>query len=246
MRVLAIEVSTRRGSVAVVGPEGLVCERSADVPGAHLEWLVDAIAALLRDAGMRARDVDALAVSLGPGGFVGLRIGAATASAWAHATGRAFVGVPTLDVIAAGVASGAEHGCPCLVLSVADARRGEVVAALFRRGKPSGDLVRLTPDLLSRPGALGALLPRIDERVVASGEGLRMHAGTILESLGPLASPAPEERWWPRASVLGAVGLARLQGGIRHDPMAVSLIYARGPEARAWEERSSSCEKGGA
>lgn len=73
MRVLAIEVSTPRGSVAVVGPLGTISERSADVPGAHLEWLLGAVAAVLGDAHMGSGDVDALSVSLGPGGFVGLR-----------------------------------------------------------------------------------------------------------------------------------------------------------------------------
>ncbi len=246
MRVLAIEVSTPRGSVAIVGPEGTISERSADVPGAHLEWLLGAVAAVLGDAHMGPQDVDALSVSLGPGGFVGLRIGAATAAAWAHAAGRPLVGVPTLDVIAAGAIG---HGGPSsagLVLSVTDARRGEVAAALYRCGAVPADLVRLTPDLLVAPGAIRGLLPPIDEPLVVAGDGLKLHAPAILEALQPWAFQVPAERWWPRASVLGTVGRTRLLRGERHDPMRLAPIYARGPEARAWEERSSVVEKGGA
>ncbi|MDI6771224.1 MAG: tRNA (adenosine(37)-N6)-threonylcarbamoyltransferase complex dimerization subunit type 1 TsaB [bacterium] len=246
MRVLAIEVSTRRGSVAVVGPEGTMGERSADVPGAHLEWLLGAVTAVLGNAHMGSGDVDALSVSLGPGGFVGLRIGVATAAAWAHAAGRPLVGIPTLDVIAAGAVADAGSSSPGLVLSATDARRGEVVAALYRRGALPSDLVRLTPDLLVAPSAIRDLLPPIDEPVVVAGDALRLHAPAILEALHPWASQAPCESWWPHASVLGAVGRTRLLRGERHDPMRLVPIYARGPEARAWEERSVVAEKGGA
>lgn len=246
MRVLAIEVSTPRGSVAIVGPGGTISERSADVPGSHLEWLIGAVAAALGDAHLGSGDVDALSVSLGPGGFVGLRIGAATAAAWAHAAGRPLVGVPTLDVIAAGVVADAGSRSPGLVLSVADARRGEVAAALYRCGTGSADLVRLTPDLLVAPSAIRDLLPSIDEPIVVAGDGLRLHAPAILEALHPWASQTPCDSWWPRASVLGAVGRTRLLRGERQDPMLLVPIYARGPEARTWEERSSLVEKGGA
>jgi len=246
MRMLAIEVSTPRGSVALVGPLGTIAERSADVRGAHLEWLLGAVTAVLGDARMGSGDVDALSVSLGPGGFVGLRIGVATAAAWAHAAGRPLVGVPTLDVIAAGAVADEGPNSAGLVLSATDARRGEVVAALYRGGAVPADLVRLTPDLLVAPSAILDLLPSIDEPVVVTGDGLRLHAPAILEALHPWASQAPCERWWPRASVLGAVGRTRLLRGERHDPMGLVPIYARGPEARAWEERPSAVKKGGA
>lgn len=249
MRVLAIEVSTPRGSVAVVGPLGTICERSAEVPGAHLEWLLGAVAAALGDARMVPGDVDALSVSLGPGGFIGLRIGAATAAAWAHASVRPLVGIPTLDVVAAGVATGASDGrcsgSAGLVLSVADARRGEVVAALYKCGPVPADPARLTPDQLAAPGRIRDRLPPIGEPVIVAGDGLIQHAPAILEALHPWGSLAPRDRWWPCASVLGAVGRTRLLRGERHDPMRLVPIYARGPEARAWEERSSVVEKGG-
>lgn len=246
MHILAIEVSTPRGSVAVVGPERTISERSAEVPGAHLEWLLGAVAAALGDARMGAQDIDALCVSLGPGGFVGLRIGVATAAAWAHTVGRPLVGVPSLDVVAAGAVSDGEPMPAGLVLAVADARRGEVAAALYQCGAVPADLVRLTPDLLVEPGAIRDRLPPIDEPVVVAGDGLRLHAATILEALHPWASQAPAERWWPRAQVLGAIGRTRLMRGERNDPLLLAPIYARGSEARTWEERCPVVEKGGA
>jgi len=82
VRVLAIETSTAWGSVAITDAGGVVAERSADVPGQHLEWLVSAIDAMLTEARLDRTSVDGLAVSIGPGRFNGLRIGLATASAW--------------------------------------------------------------------------------------------------------------------------------------------------------------------
>jgi tRNA threonylcarbamoyladenosine biosynthesis protein TsaB len=128
VRVLAIESATARGGVAVVGPDGVAAEISAHVPRGHLEWLVPAIAGVLDRAGITPRAIDGLAVSIGPGGFSSLRVGVATASAWAHACGLPLIAVPTLEILAAGVEGAG------LVLAAIDARRGEVAAALFRGG----------------------------------------------------------------------------------------------------------------
>ena len=96
MRVLGIESATLYGSVAIVAEEGILVEITALVPMRHLEWLLPAIDQALRDAGISRSQVDGLAVSAGPGGFTGLRIGIATAATWARAMGIPLVGVSTL------------------------------------------------------------------------------------------------------------------------------------------------------
>jgi tRNA threonylcarbamoyladenosine biosynthesis protein TsaB len=223
MRVLAVETATAAGSVAIVAPDGVLAERAARVPGGHLEWLVPAVDAVLTDASLDRDAVDALAVSIGPGGFSGLRIGLATASAWAYALNRPLVAIPTLEVIAAGVPG------PGLVLAVLDARRGEVVAALFRGG---GDLQRLTDDILMIPEAARDHLPPIAEPVRLAGDALERHAATLVEALSPCAVAVCAEAWWPRASVLGQLALARLARGERVSPIGLTPRYAQRPVAQ--------------
>ncbi|MDR7419804.1 MAG: tRNA (adenosine(37)-N6)-threonylcarbamoyltransferase complex dimerization subunit type 1 TsaB [Armatimonadota bacterium] len=224
MRVLAIDTSTAWGSVAVVAADGVVAERAARVPGAHLEWLIPTIDALLTAAGLTRDQIDGLAVSIGPGGFSGLRIGLTTAAAWAHALGRPLAAVSTLEVIAAGVPTSG------LVLAVLDARRGEVAAALFGRDQ---DLHRLTDDLLVEPAALHQALPPIAEPVVLAGDALERYGEALAAALAPQAVVAEPSVWWPRASVLGGLARARLLRGERDDPVGLVPRYARRPVVSA-------------
>ena len=225
MLVLGIETATARGSVALVGPGGVVGARAAHVPGGHLEWLIPAVEDLLRATGIAPSGVEGLAVSIGPGGFTGLRIGVMTAVAWAAAAGRRVVGVSTLETIAAALA---HQG---LVVVALDARRGQVAAAVFRLG--DGGPQRLTPDLLVHPAELAAHLPSTDATVLLAGDALERHAGALVAALGPRAAVAPQEHWWPRAEVTAALGRARLTAGDADDPIRLVPRYAR-PPVPAW------------
>jgi len=220
--VLGIETATARGSVAVAGPAGTIGARAAHVPGGHLEWLLPAIDDLLTALDLPRDAIDGLAVSIGPGGFTGLRIGVMTATAWATGLGRPVVGVSTLEAIAAGV----EHRGP--VLAALDARRDQVTAALFC--VDAGRLERLTPDQLVRPADLPARLPRLsDEPVLLAGDALERYAGALLTGLAPWAAAAPPEQWWPRAEVVASLGRARLAAGESDDIYRLVPRYARAP-----------------
>ncbi len=220
MRILAIETATPMGSVALLEGAEVVREVAEHVPQRHLEWLAPAIARLLEDAGRRPQDVEALAVSLGPGSFTGLRIGIASAAAWAHARRLPIVGVSTLEVMAAAtMAASATGGLICPVL---DARRGEVAFALFARRPLS---VRLMSDAL---GSVSALLERLPEgeEITFSGDGVPR----VLEAVRarPNSVIAPEAQWPPRAAYVGTVALIRLAHGERDDPYLLRPVYSRG------------------
>lgn len=215
MRILAIETATASGSVALLERARVIAERAEYVPQRHLEWLAPAIRHVLTEAGWRPCDVAALAVSIGPGSFTGLRIGIATASAWAHARRIPIVGVSTLETLAAGV------GAAGVICAVLDVRRGEVAAALFER---NGALRRLDDDFVGSVDALLARLPR-DRPVVFAGDGARRYGETLRGH--PAARVAPEDEWIPRASVTGQRGWERLERGDGDDPYLLHPIYAR-------------------
>lgn len=220
MLVLGLETATSYGGVALVGPQGLLVESTALVPMRHLEWLIPAIDRVLADAGVSRAQVEGLAVSQGPGGFTGLRIGIATAAAWARARGVPLVGISTLEALAASApASG-------LVLPVLDAKRGEVAAAVFRR-EDGGHLTRVHEDAVLPPEALGSLVPG-GEPVLLVGDGLARWVEVIRRAV-PGGWPAPPPLWVPRAAMTAALGRERLLAGQRDDPYRLAPLYGRRP-----------------
>src|SRR2546426_8921281 len=126
MRILAIETATPVASAAVVDRSGLLAETVIRAPRRHLEWLLPAVSEMLEHLGTTSDSIEGLAVSCGPGGFTGLRIGIATAGGWAKARDLPVIGIGTLEALAR------VPGVPGLVLPVLDAHRGEVAGALYR------------------------------------------------------------------------------------------------------------------
>jgi tRNA threonylcarbamoyladenosine biosynthesis protein TsaB len=112
MLILAFDTATDVATSALVDDGEVLGERAS-----RAVTLLEDVDALLRQAGMRTHDVEALAVGIGPGSFTGVRIGLSTARGLALALDIPVAGVSTLDALAAG-APGA--------VPVIDARRREV------------------------------------------------------------------------------------------------------------------------
>jgi tRNA threonylcarbamoyladenosine biosynthesis protein TsaB len=129
--VLTIDTATPAVTAGVVrrggdGALGLLAEQVTVDPRAHAERLTPNIMAALAQAGLGVGDLDAVVVGCGPGPFTGLRVGMATAAAYAHALAIPVRGVCSLDAIGVQTAGSA--------LVVTDARRREVYWARYRDG----------------------------------------------------------------------------------------------------------------
>src|SRR5947208_15761431 len=127
MRVLAIETATSAQSVALLVEDRLLAYASYDGRGSGGGLLLPTVDHVLRKAGVAAKDLAAVAVSIRPGSFTGLRVGLATAKGLALGTGAAVVGVSTLEALAAAYEP-AEAITSCTLL---DAYRGQVYLAVF-------------------------------------------------------------------------------------------------------------------
>jgi tRNA threonylcarbamoyladenosine biosynthesis protein TsaB len=117
----------RVGSVALLDDNTLLGERVFEPARGHGGRLLPEIDRLLTDTGIGVREVDLFAACAGPGSFTGVRVGLATASSLAWATGKPATGINTLDVLAQNECGQAGYISPVL-----DARRSEVYAALHR------------------------------------------------------------------------------------------------------------------
>ena len=124
MNILGFDTSTAASTACVVRADGEVfeaeppVERLLDRP-AHAGELMPAIDGVMRAAGLGFRDLDALAVGIGPGGFTGLRIGVATAHGIAQSAGIPIHPVLSIDALGAGIESDAPF-------PLIDAKRQEV------------------------------------------------------------------------------------------------------------------------
>ena len=121
-----IETSTECCSVALSEGTQIVAVRVNETPRLHASQLAPYIQEVLREGGLTAADLDAIAVSEGPGSYTGLRVGVSTAKGLCFGSGKPLLGIDTLRILA----GQAEVDCDRIVAMI-DARRMEVYAAPF-------------------------------------------------------------------------------------------------------------------
>lgn len=222
MFILGIETATPVGSVAVVNDDGLVGEYTLNVSLTHSERLLPVIDQLLKSINVPFSRIDAMAVSLGPGSFTGLRIGVSTIKGLSLAGKKPVVGIPTLD--------GLVHNYPCpeiMVCPMLDARKNEVFTASYR-WETTLKLKKLTSDLALSPKKF---LQNITEKVIFLGDGSQVYRALIEEILGSKALFAPPHLRHPRAGTIAWLGLDAVKKGKTQVIDQLTPIYVRPPEA---------------
>ena len=238
MHVLALDTTTRVGSVALVDEHRTIEERRGDGARTHAERLPAELVALADAHRLPVRAIDLFAVASGPGSFTGLRIGIATIQGLALATGRRMVAVSSLEALAqsaaeAGVAAEIVPGT--FVAAWMDARRHDVFAALYRIADApvfSPDrLVEIEEPVAADPAAtLAQWNSHIrDAKVVFVGDGAAMYADAIAARGSAAWKVQPDTPLL--AAAIGRMAAARAQRGDTIHPAAVRPLYVRRPDA---------------
>jgi tRNA threonylcarbamoyladenosine biosynthesis protein TsaB len=221
---LALDTATDRASVALGVPGAATYEENIGGARRHAAELLPSIQRLLHQAGVSVGDLEGIALSDGPGSFTGLRVGASVVKALVQAQGLPLWTAPSLLVRAAGVAQG-----DGLVLSLANALRGQVYAAAYRF-YPEGIQTELIPSV-RRPEELisTALRP-----AVVVGEAPPEILAILERWAGrPVIGPPHSS---PRAGLL--LDLVGRRGGARRVDVVREWepVYGRPAEAQArWE-----------
>ena len=144
-KILSIETSTSVCSLAIHEKGQLVSLVELDEPGVHAEKIILLVEEAMSQASLSFGDLDAIAVSEGPGSYTGLRIGVSTAKGLAYGLNIPLIGINTLQ----GLASSIELGEGQIVIAGLDARRMEVYSQVFDwEIKPLSDIeaVLLSPE----------------------------------------------------------------------------------------------------
>jgi tRNA threonylcarbamoyladenosine biosynthesis protein TsaB len=130
-RILNIETSTRMCSVSL-GAEGhVVAIRESAEKYSHAENITLFSEEVVKSAGLAFSDLDAVAVSMGPGSYTGLRIGVSTAKGYCYALNIPLIAVGSLEALAAGMIARLENANEHVFIPMIDARRMEVYMAVY-------------------------------------------------------------------------------------------------------------------
>ena len=127
--ILNIETSGQICSVSIADNEKVLSENVGSTVNDHASQLTNLISSALEQASKKINELDAIAVSSGPGSYTGLRIGTSTAKGICHALQIPFISIPTLQAMALGASLATESDylfCPLI-----DARRFEVFTAIY-------------------------------------------------------------------------------------------------------------------
>lgn len=187
MLILALESSAKAASAALARDGKLINMEFQNNGLTHSKTLLPMAEQVLARAGLTVQELDAVAVTHGPGSFTGIRIGVSTVKGLCWAAEKPAIGVSTLEAMAWNGAQATENSIICCAM---DARRNQVYNALFTfsDGKP----VRLTKD---RPIGLAELaeeLKNYKKTIFVLGDGAQLCYNHLLEEKMD-AVLAPEE-----------------------------------------------------
>lgn len=189
---LGIDTANSPLSVAVVKDRTVLAEQSSMMKINHSLRAMPAVEEICRQAAITPADIDAIAVSEGPGSYTGVRIGVTIAKTLAWTLNKPLYGVSSLRILA--MNGGLFGGLVCPLI---DARRGNVYTAVYRA---EGE--RMPAVIEDKHCALTDLLEELSsrsERVLFIGEDVQLHAETITEKLGERAHFASYMLNVPRA-----------------------------------------------
>ncbi len=247
MKVLAIESSGLTASVAVVEETRTVAEYTVDYKKTHSQTLLPMIDEVVRMTDLDLAEIDAIAVSGGPGSFTGLRIGSATAKGLGLALDKPLIHVPTVDGLAYQV-----YGCRDIICPIMDARRNQVYTGIYTfsasAGKKEGtrevdpvfQVLRMqmaiaVEDLIRR-------LNNYNRPVVFLGDGVPVYREMLSAGLKVPYSFAPSYMNRQRAAVVGALGIRYYKAGKYETAMEHQPEYLRQSQAereRAQREKTA-------
>lgn len=221
MLVLGIETSTRAAGVALISDDKILAEILQESKLYHSENLLPQIEEVLRIANVEK--VDAIAVSIGPGSFTGLRIGLAAAKALAYAWQIKIIGVPTLHALAAHFPKSS-----AMILPLIDAQKNSAYVQPFKNLQPIEEItVRPITEILDAAG-------QSNDEIILCGDVL----GKIKSDLPDNVTFAPINLRMPRAVNVALCGKILIDAGKVSNVMDLEPLYLRRSEAEElWDKR---------
>ena len=224
MLILSLDTSSLTGSLAVL--------RDAKVIGVVSTWAEETRCArmfrqlefLLHELSLDMKQFDLFAAAAGPGSFTGLRVGLTAAKGWAEVYNKPAAGVSGLEAIAVQANSNAQ-----LLVSVADARRGQIYFGFYRRRGQGlaleGDECVMTPEefleeLRVRAAECEFTIATPEPELVAKEMSQIEKRGGAVEPVSSVLAP-----------FIGRLGYRRALAGKLSDALSLNANYVRHTDA---------------
>ena len=251
--ILAVETSSRIGSVAIALGDRILAETAFSGPMRHSAELFPAIRSLLDHFNRKPREIEHIYISVGPGSFTGLRIAVTTAKAMHLANPQRrtkIVAVDTLDVIAANAAdlatdassrqppaSSIEYPASSIenIAAVLDAKRGQFFIAVYQHTsdepRATSDTIwkKIFPDSLLTASQFLHQFACKQKPVWLLGDGLVYYKDRFkADGIRFL----DEQYWSPRAAKVHLLGWKMSLKGRFADPLTLQPAYLRRPDVK--------------
>lgn len=230
MRILGVDTSTTTASVALIEDGQLLAESGHQLQspigipvsarGNHSETVLPLIQAALQQASLRLVDLTAIAISIGPGSFTGLRIGLALVKGLGYQSALPVVGVSSLEAQAGRMKDFTGVLCPLL-----DARKGEVYAALF--DGHGGQLRRRMADQVFAVSALSSVaeLKSATTRITFVGNGAERYRAELAQLFDGRAQIVGEAGIYSVGHAVARLAMARFDAAGGSDLAALVPLY---------------------
>lgn len=233
MNILAFDTASSSGAVAIMNNSKIIAHTQLNIGLTHSEQLLPTVHSLIKITGFQMDQIDAVAITSGPGSFTGLRIGFSTAKGMVIGLKKPLIPVPTLDVLAEN-----GQGIKGYIIPIMNARRNQVYTAIYAS---DGNVISRKSDYQAI--GIEALLQGIKEKshnalVYFTGDGVDIFKEVIQQELKDQAIFAKGSRKYVCADMLALLAEQVLntspnQLGLRAEP-----IYLRESEAVIkWREQ---------
>ena len=224
MKILAIDSSSLVASVAVVEDDIMVAEYTINHKKTHSQTLLPMIDEISKMAEIDLSDIDAIAVSGGPGSFTGLRIGSATAKGLGMVWQKPIVHVPTVDAMAYNLYATDKLICPMM-----DARRNQTYTGLY--AFENGEFKIVMEQCAISVDELVEKINQLGREVIFLGDGVPVFKDILKEkvTVGFLFAPAHNNR--QRAGAVAVLGGEYYRQGKYETAMEHGPNYLRQSQA---------------
>lgn len=229
MKILAIDCSAKSVSAAIAENGKLIAEGFLNIKLTHSETLMPIIEQLLSNSRLTLADIDAFAVTAGPGSFTGIRIGISAVKGMAFSEQKPVFAFSTLEAMALSLAN--SKFLTGTVCGLMDARRNQFYNALFKL--ENGKITRLTDDRTVEAEILKDELKQYDSPLILMGDGAELFYS--LCGNDEVFSLAPETNRVQRAAGI-ALKASIDEELIPANPDALQAIYLRKSQAERERE----------
>jgi tRNA threonylcarbamoyladenosine biosynthesis protein TsaB len=217
--LLAIDTATRWLGLALYDGQTVSAEWGWRCHNRHTVELGPAVSAILQRTGTDIEDLSGVGVAIGPGSYTGLRVGLGLAKGLALARALPLVGVPTLDIVAAGIPE-----LEGRLMVVAEAGRTRILAGAYAWERRQGWQADHRPVITT----WSDLLDDLGEITIFAGE-IKPDAAKQIRRAGALARRVPPPADTRRAGYLAYLAHERLRAGESDDPATLAPDYLREP-----------------